>query len=216
MARRRSISETACASARSLFRNFSRAGVKAKRSLTSMRVPKAAAAGRTAPLTPASTTRPTPCAASRCRVVIASLATEPIEGSASPRKPSERMAKRSPSGSFEVAWRSTASARSSGLMPAPSSTTRMSSRPPAAMVTAMARAPASIAFSTSSFTAAAGRSITSPAAMRSTRTGSRRRTVMLARRGARLRPARPGGRRPGPAVCPRRTGAARRAGHRPA
>ena len=114
-----------------------------------------------------------------------SRATEPIEGSASPRKPSVPMAKRSPSGSLEVAWRSTASARSSGVMPAPSSTTRISSRPPAAMVTAMARAPASMAFSTSSLTAAAGRSITSPAAMRSTRTGSRRRTVMICPRPSR-------------------------------
>ena len=47
MARRRSISATACASARSLFRNFSRAGVEMKRSLTSTRVPGAAATGRT-------------------------------------------------------------------------------------------------------------------------------------------------------------------------
>ncbi len=42
----------------------------------------------------------------------------------------------------------------------------------------MRRAPASSAFSTSSFTAAAGRSITSPAAMRSISSGSRRRTGM--------------------------------------
>ena len=46
----------------------------------------------------------------------------------------------------------------------------------ASTVTSMVRAPASMAFSTSSFTAEAGRSTTSPAAMRSTSTGSRRRT----------------------------------------
>ena len=48
-------------------------------------------------------------------------------------------------------------------------------RPPASIATSIARAPASSAFSTSSLTAAAGRSITSPAAMRSTSSGSRRR-----------------------------------------
>ena len=38
-----------------------------------------------------------------------SRATAPIEGKASPRKPSVRMSSRSSSGNFEVAWRSTAS-----------------------------------------------------------------------------------------------------------
>jgi len=117
-----------------------------------------------------------PLAASAVRVRIERRATAPIEGSASPRKPSVAIRERSPSGSFEVAWRSTASSRSSGVMPAPSSTTRMNLRPPSSTVTSTDRAPASMAFSTSSFTAAAGRSTTSPAAMRSTRTGSRRRT----------------------------------------
>ena len=42
------------------------------------------------------------------------------------------MARRSSPASFEVAWRSTASARSSRVMPAPSSLTRM--QPPAAAV----------------------------------------------------------------------------------
>ena len=50
-----------------------------------------------------------------------SLATAPIEGSASPRKPSVTIAERSSSASFEVAWRSTARARSSAPMPEPSS-----------------------------------------------------------------------------------------------
>ena len=51
-------------------------------------------------------------------------------------------------------------------MPEPSSVTRISDRPPAAVTTSMRRAPASIAFSTNSLTTLAGRSITSPAAMR--------------------------------------------------
>ena len=58
-------------------------------------------------------------------------AIEPIEGSASPRKPSERMSNRSSSRSLLVACRSTLSARSSALMPEPSSVTRMSDSPPA-------------------------------------------------------------------------------------
>ena len=41
---------------------------------------------------------------------ISSRDTEAIDGSASPRKPKVRMAVRSPSGIFEVAWRSTESA----------------------------------------------------------------------------------------------------------
>ena len=64
MARRLRISATACASERSLFRNFSRAGVEANRSVTSIRVPGGAEAGRTGPFTPASTTMADPVAAS--------------------------------------------------------------------------------------------------------------------------------------------------------
>src|SRR5262245_44842759 len=97
-----------------------------------------------------------------------SRATAPIEGSASPRNPSVRMSSRSSSGSLEVAWRSTASARSSRLMPLPSSVTQIARRPPPSVSTSMWVAPASSAFSTSSLTTLAGRSTTSPAAMRLT------------------------------------------------
>ena len=41
------------------------------------------------------------------------------------------------SGSFEVAWRSTASARSSRVMPAPSSVTRIRRRPPPSVTISM-------------------------------------------------------------------------------
>src|SRR6056297_471999 len=51
-------------------------------------------------------------------------------------------------------------------MPQPSSVTRISVLPPSACATSMRVAPASSAFSTSSLTAEAGRSTTSPAAMR--------------------------------------------------
>ena len=153
-------------SARSDFRNLSRAGVAENSSRTSTRVPGLSAAGRTACLAPRSTTISCAAAASRGREAMARCAMAPIEGSASPRKPRVAMLKRSSSASFEVAWRSTASARSAAPMPAPLSVTRMSETPPAAVTTSMSVAPASSAFSTSSLTTLAGRSITSPAAMR--------------------------------------------------
>ena len=143
-------------SARSDFRNLSRAGVAENSSRTSTEVPGLSAAGRTACLAPRSTTISCPLSASRRREMMASRAIEPIEGSASPRKPSVAMLKRSSSASLEVACRSTASARSAGPMPSPSSITRISERPPAAATTSMSRAPASSAFSTSSLTTLAG------------------------------------------------------------
>src|SRR5262245_24154941 len=107
--------------------------------------------------------------------------TEAIDGKASPRKPSVRMSLRSSSGSLEVQWRSTASASSPAVMPTPSSVTEMKLRPPSFRVTAMRWAPASMAFSTSSLTALAGRSTTSPAAMRLTRVDGSRRSALMAR-----------------------------------
>ena len=56
--------------------------------------------------------------------------------------------------------------KSSGPMPQPSSLTRIKVLPPCAISTVIRRAPASIAFSTNSLTAEAGRSTTSPAAIR--------------------------------------------------
>jgi hypothetical protein len=53
-------------------------------------------------------------------------------------------------------------------MPQPSSVMEISDLPPSRTTTSMRVAPASMAFSTNSFTAAAGRSTTSPAAMRLT------------------------------------------------
>ena len=88
------------------------------------------------------------------------------------------MSSRSSPGSFEVAWRSTASARSARVMPAPSSVTRISRRPPPSVTTSMRVAPASSAFSTSSLTTLAGRSTTSPAAMRLTMPSESWRTGM--------------------------------------
>ena len=76
---------------------------------------------------------------------------------------------------FEVAWRSSASAKSSPAMPMPSSATRIRVLPPSETAISIRAAPASIAFSTSSFTAEAGRSTTSPAAIRLAAASERRR-----------------------------------------
>ena len=98
-----------------------------------------------------------------------------MAGSASPRKPKLRMSTRSElERSLLVAWRSSASSACSGVMPQPSSITRIARLPPSRTSTWMRRAPASTAFSTSSFTTEAGRSTTSPAAIWSTNaSGSR-------------------------------------------
>src|SRR6185437_3225730 len=108
------------------------------------------------------------CGSAVCLVVMPSLATDPIDGKASPRKPSVRMRSRSSSSSLEVAWRSTASARSVRVMPPPSSVMPIRRLPPPSVKMSIRLAPASIAFSTSSLTTLAGRSTTSPAAMRLT------------------------------------------------
>src|SRR5579862_378439 len=127
---------------------------------------------------PASTSMAQAWGSFACRVAIDNRATEPIDGKASPRKPSVRIDTRSSSASFDVAWRSTASARSARLMPSPSSVTRMRRRPPPSVSTSIRRAPASSAFSTSSLTTLAGRSTTSPAAMRLTMASESWRTGM--------------------------------------
>ena len=102
--------------------------------------------------------------------------TAAIEGRASPRKPMVVIRISASSASFEVACRSTRQRQLvASPMPQPSSSTRISPRPPASTATAIRDAPASIAFSTSSFTTDAGRSTTSPAAMRLTRCSGRRR-----------------------------------------
>ncbi len=108
MARRFTISEIAWFSARSDFRNLRRAGVAEKRSRTSTRVPGLRPAGFKECLVPRSTTISKPSAAPRARDGSQRRAIEPMEGSASPRKPSVRMPRDRRRASFEVAWRSTA------------------------------------------------------------------------------------------------------------
>jgi len=95
-----------------------------------------------------------------------SLDTEPMEGMASPRNPRVMTESRSLSSRiFEVACRRRLSLSSSGVIPDPLSRMRMRSLPAPASSISMRVAPASSEFSTSSLTAAAGRSSTSPAAI---------------------------------------------------
>jgi len=106
------------------------------------------------------------CGAPAVREVIDTAATEAIEASASPRKPSVFTFSRSVSEAiFEVAWRASASGSSSGGMPLPLSVMAMRLTPPSSRRTVTWVAPASSAFSSSSFTTAEGRSTTSPAAI---------------------------------------------------
>ena len=79
-------------SARSPFMNFSRAGVAKNRSRTSTVVPRLAAAGLVAKTRPPSTAISAALSPLPVRERKVSRATEPIDGSASPRQPSERMA----------------------------------------------------------------------------------------------------------------------------
>ena len=92
--------------------------------------------------------------------------TSAIEANASPRNPSVPTRNRSSAAvNLLVAWAATASGNSSAGMPQPLSTTRIISSPPWATATSIRVAPASTAFSISSLTTLAGRSITSPAAI---------------------------------------------------
>ena len=65
-------------------------------------------------------------------------------------------------------------------MPLPSSVTWMSLRPPSCTCTVMRVAPASIEFSINSLTTEAGRSTTSPAAMRLAVSAGRMRMMLMA------------------------------------
>ena len=93
-------------------------------------------------------------------------ATDAIDASASPLNPSVPILSRSvDSLILLVAWRINAVLTSSASIPLPLSVTRIYSIPPPVVSTVTDLLIASIAFSTSSFTTDAGRSITSPAAI---------------------------------------------------
>ena len=157
-------------------RNLRRAGTFSNSSRTLIVVPRSRAAGRDVRV-PVSGSHSISMAASAepSHVVNVNRETLAIDGSASPRNPSVRTCARSSKPAiFEVAWRSSASSASSWLMPEPLSRTSISFLPPFSRRTSMTVAPASMAFSTSSFTTEAGRSTTSPAAIWLIRSEGRR------------------------------------------
>ena len=85
---------------------------------------------------------------------------------ASPRKPREEICSKSLSSLILlVAWRRKAMGTCSRGIPIPLSVMRIKEIPPFSISTVTAEAPASMEFSTSSFTTEAGRSTTSPAAI---------------------------------------------------
>src|SRR5687768_11004961 len=166
-----SMSVTCPLSAAAPFRNLRRAGVLKNRSRTSTVVPALPAAARTSVMRPPSL-RISWATASPQRDRMRERLTLPMLASASPRKPIVATAVSSASSrSLLVACWAKASGSSPGGIPPPSSITRISDRPPSSISTVIRCAPASRAFSTSSLTTLAGRSMTSPAAMRLTRSG---------------------------------------------
>ena len=133
-----------------------------------MVVPSGAPAASTVPGTPPSRWRDAPSAAPAWRVRMSTRLTAEMAARASPRNPRVPIFPRSASvRSLEVAWRRKAVGSSAGAMPQPLSVTRIMPMPPRRISTTTAVEPASMAFSTSSFTTLAGRSTTSPAAIRS-------------------------------------------------
>jgi len=146
------------------------AGVLKNSSATVTVVPSRPLTGSEGSFCPPSVFRRNALGAPWGRLVIDKRATEAIEASASPRKPKLVTDSRSENDAiFDVACRANASGNSATSMPRPSSATCISTAPPPTSSTSMARAPPSTAFSSNSLSAAAGRSMTSPAAIWLTR-----------------------------------------------
>ena len=150
----------------SLFRNLRRAGVLKYSSRISTLVPCACAAGAAVLCVPSAASIFHACVLSALRLVSVTCATAAMLASASPRKPMLATRCRSSSEAILlVAWRISANGSCSAAMPPPLSRTRSSFTPPPSSCTAISVAPASRLFSSNSFKAEAGRSITSPAAI---------------------------------------------------
>ena len=133
-----------------------------------MVVPTGQPASSTLPNSPPSMVREEPISASAVQLMTSMRDTAAMAARASPRKPRVPMASRSYSvRSLLVAWRKKAVLSCWAGMPQPSSVTRRKVSPPWAISTVTLWAPASMAFSISSLATEAGRSTTSPAAMRS-------------------------------------------------
>src|SRR5437899_2711121 len=129
-------------------------------------VPAGNPAGLTPMSLPPANSMRVPSASASSRVSSSNRETAAIVGKASPRNPRVAIESRSSADlSLLVAWRSNARSASSCDIPWPSSITRIMRLPPTSTSTRIVFAPASMAFSRSSFTTDAGRSTTSPAAI---------------------------------------------------
>ena len=160
----------------SVRRNFLRPGTWAKSCFTSILVPFGQPVWPARMIFPPSITTSVPSNESASFVFSVNRLTEAMLGSASPRKPNVRIPNRSAASRILlVACRSKANSASSGPIPWPSSVTRIRDRPPRSTLTSTFLAPASREFSTNSFTTDAGRSTTSPAAIRFATTSASRR-----------------------------------------
>ena len=148
------------------FKNFLLTGVLKKRFRTRKVVPSGApTSSKLISFAPSSRIR-LPVILSPVLVITSTFATAAILESASPRKPRlEIRSKSEASAILLVAWRKNAVRSCPRSMPPPLSVTRINSMPPSLISTVTAPAPASMAFSTSSFTTLEGRSTTSPAAI---------------------------------------------------
>ena len=165
-AMRRNASSQCAYSVASVFKNLRRAGVLKYKSRTSTVVPAASAVGSAAVSCGPSALTAHACFSPSRLLDKVRRDTAAMLASASPRNP--RLPTRSRSSSdaiLLVAWRASASASSSRAMPLPLSLTFSNCVPPAASCTVMLVAPASRLFSSSSLSADAGRSTTSPAAI---------------------------------------------------
>ena len=154
------------ASVESLRKNFILAGTFANRFFTTIEVPRLQATSSFFDGAPCSSSMYAPSSASSVLLTTSTDETAQILASASPRKPIVLIRnKSSTERSLLVAWRKNAVSSSSAAIPLPLSVTPIYSIPPRLISTHMSSAPASIAFSTSSLTTAAGLSATSPAAI---------------------------------------------------
>ena len=147
-------------------RNFLRAGMLKKRFSTRKLLPLGHDTTSCSSTFEALMTSLVPTSSSSVRVCSVTCATAAMEASASPRNPIVCRLKRSLAWRIlEVAWRSKDRRASVSDMPRPLSMTCMEAFPASVTSTFMFVAPASMAFSTSSFMTDAGRCITSPAAI---------------------------------------------------
>ena len=161
------VGKLVCASnANNILTDFLRTGVLKNRFRTRKVVPSGAPTSEHSFSAAPSSTIRLPVKESLVLVITSTLATAAMLDKASPRNP--RLEMRIRSSAFWillVACRRKAMRSCSFSIPRPLSVTRINSIPPSLISTVMAVAPASTAFSTSSFTTLDGRSTTSPAAI---------------------------------------------------